>query len=123
MAVATIGVPRELSQHERRVALVPAAAAALIQHGLAVLVEHGAGDRAGYDDAAYVEAGAVIAESAAAIATQADVLATVGALSPELAGALSARHTLIGFHDPKTRMLFGDARKSLAQLVQDVQDV
>ena len=27
------------------------------------------------------------------------------------------------FHDPKTRMLFGDARKSLAQLVQDVQDV
>jgi NAD(P) transhydrogenase subunit alpha len=112
-----------LAQHERRVALVPAAAAALIQHGLAVLVEHGAGDRAGYDDAAYVEAGAVIAESAAAIATQADVLATVGALSPELAGALSARHTLIGFHDPKTRMLFGDARKSLAQLVQDVQDV
>jgi NAD/NADP transhydrogenase alpha subunit len=101
MAVATIGVPLELAQHERRVALVPAAAAALIQHGLAVLVEHGAGDRAGYDDAAYVEAGAVIAESAAAIATQADVLATVGALSPELAGA----------------------RKSLAQLVQDVQDV
>ena len=27
------------------------------------------------------------------------------------------------FHDPKTRMLFGDARKSLTQLVQDVQDV
>lgn len=100
MAVATIGVPRESAQHERRVALVPAAAAALIQHGLAVLVEHGAGDRAGYDDAAYVEAGAVIAESAAAIATQADVLATVGTLSPELAGAVSARHTLIGFHDP-----------------------
>ena len=67
MAVATIGVPRESAQHERRVALVPAAAAALIQHGLAVLVEHGAGDRAGYDDAAYVEAGAVIAESAAAM--------------------------------------------------------
>ena len=87
MAVATIGVPRESAQHERRVALVPAAAAALIQHGLAVVVEHGAGDRAGYDDAAYVEAGAVIAESAAAIAAQADVLATVGALSPELAGA------------------------------------
>ncbi len=27
------------------------------------------------------------------------------------------------FHDPKTRMLFGDARKSLTQLVQDVQAV
>jgi NAD(P) transhydrogenase subunit beta len=27
------------------------------------------------------------------------------------------------FHDPKTRLLFGDARKSLAQLVQDVQSV
>jgi NAD(P) transhydrogenase subunit beta len=27
------------------------------------------------------------------------------------------------FHDPRTRMLFGDARKSLAQLVQDVQAV
>ncbi len=27
------------------------------------------------------------------------------------------------FHDPKTRMLFGDARKSLAQLVQAVQAV
>jgi NAD(P) transhydrogenase subunit beta len=27
------------------------------------------------------------------------------------------------FHDPKTRMLFGDARKSLVQLVQEVQAV
>ncbi len=100
MVAAVIGVPRELHPHERRVALVPAATALLVQLGLGVLVETGAGAEAGYDDAAYQEAGATVVESADAIVAQADVLVTVGAIDPTLAAAVDGRHTLLGFHDP-----------------------
>ncbi len=51
----TVGVPRETYPGERRVALVPAGAAELVRAGLEVLVEQGAGERAGYPDDAYRE--------------------------------------------------------------------
>ena len=43
-----IGVPKELASGERRVALVPDIAAALVKNGLKVAVESGAGVSAGY---------------------------------------------------------------------------
>jgi NAD(P) transhydrogenase subunit alpha len=53
-----IGVPRETLPGERRVALVPAAVATLAGAGLEVRIEAGAGEPAGFSDAAYVEKGA-----------------------------------------------------------------
>jgi len=53
-----VGVPKESYPGERRVALVPVAVPNLIKAGLEVIVEAGAGDQAGYPDAAYVEKGA-----------------------------------------------------------------
>ena len=55
-----IGVPRETSPGERRVALVPESAKKLIQAGYQVVVEAGAGSAAGFPDAAYREAGATL---------------------------------------------------------------
>ena len=55
-----IGVPRETSPGERRVALVPESAKKLIQAGYQVAVEAGAGSAAGFPDAAYREAGATL---------------------------------------------------------------
>ena len=79
MAPAVIGVPSETIAHERRVALVPAAVAALVKADLSVIVETGAGTQAGYGDDAYQEAGATIVERADQIVAQANVIATVGA--------------------------------------------
>ena len=62
-----IGVPVEQFPGERRVALVPASIAPLKKAGLAVIVERGAGERAGFPDAAYLDKGAEIAASRAEV--------------------------------------------------------
>jgi alanine dehydrogenase len=59
-----VGVPRELKNHETRVALTPDTVAALIAAGHRVVVEASAGAGAGLTDAAYAGAGADITPSA-----------------------------------------------------------
>jgi NAD(P) transhydrogenase subunit alpha len=63
----TIGVPTEQFPGEHRVALVPASMAPLKKAGFDVLVERGAGARAGFPDRAYEEKGAQIAASRAEV--------------------------------------------------------
>ena len=58
-----VAVPRETHPGERRVALVPAAIAALVKAGLEVIVEAGAGQAAGHPDQQYVDKGAKIVPS------------------------------------------------------------
>ena len=55
-----IGVAREIKSHEYRVALTPAGARELVQHGHEVLVESTAGEGSAFADADYVRAGARI---------------------------------------------------------------
>jgi NAD(P) transhydrogenase subunit alpha len=62
-----VGVPREVVPGERRVALVPDTVHQLVEDGLEVLVQAGAGAEAGFDDAAYKEAGATVTDDAAAV--------------------------------------------------------
>ena len=72
-----VAVPKEITPRERRVALTPDAAAALVKGGLEILVESGAGDGAFHSDAAYEKAGARIAPDAATLYGQADVVLKV----------------------------------------------
>ncbi len=72
-----IGVPRETAAGERRVALVPDAAAALVKSGLEVLLERGAGEGAFHADAAYEQGGARIVPDAGALFDQADIVLKV----------------------------------------------
>jgi len=62
-----IGVPNEVERDERRVAATPESTKRLIEQGFEVLIESGAGQRAGFADADYQAAGAEIAADAAAI--------------------------------------------------------
>ncbi|MGE5028087.1 MAG: alanine dehydrogenase [Betaproteobacteria bacterium] len=62
-----IGVPREIKNHEYRVGLTPAGVRALADDGHQVLVESHAGERIGFGDALYQEAGAKIAATAAEV--------------------------------------------------------
>jgi NAD(P) transhydrogenase subunit alpha len=61
-----LGVPRETLNGERRVALTPEVAQKLISQGFRIQVETGAGAVAGYPDAAYAEAGALIGDASSA---------------------------------------------------------
>jgi H+-translocating NAD(P) transhydrogenase subunit alpha len=55
-----IGVVKENAAGERRVALTPLEAAAVIKTGHELVVETGAGQAAGFDDAAYTERGCAL---------------------------------------------------------------
>lgn len=63
--MVTIGLPAEVRDGERRVALDPAAVSMLTGDGLAVRVETGAGREAGFTDGDYQEAGARLVGDAA----------------------------------------------------------
>ncbi|ODS83577.1 MAG: alanine dehydrogenase [Cytophagaceae bacterium SCN 52-12] len=71
-----IGVPKEVSLQENRVALTPESAAILTRNGHRVWVEKGAGTGAHFADNEYTEAGAEILESADQI-FQADLILKV----------------------------------------------
>ena len=55
-----IGVPKEIKTDENRVAVTPAGAMELINHGHQVYVQHTAGKGSGFDDEDYIQAGAKI---------------------------------------------------------------
>lgn len=55
-----IGIPKEIKNNENRVGATPSGVKELIAHGHEVLVQHTAGEGSGFEDAAYVEAGATI---------------------------------------------------------------
>lgn len=102
-----IAVPREIVPGERRVALVPDVAARLVKEGAVVVVELGAGVRAGFTDDAYRAAGAVIAPDAPSTYADGDVILKVQrpvydeALSTHEVDMMRPGATLVCFLNPR----------------------
>jgi NAD(P) transhydrogenase subunit alpha len=57
-----VGIPRETTQGERRVALVPETVGKLATGGFELIVEQGAGEAASFPDDSYTEAGATVGD-------------------------------------------------------------
>ena len=55
-----IGIPKEISEVERRVSIVPKTAAQLIKDGYDVVIESGAGEASYFSDTEYEQAGTTI---------------------------------------------------------------
>jgi proton-translocating NAD(P)+ transhydrogenase subunit alpha len=91
-----LGVPREVVDGERRVALVPETVARL-RDGVEVIVEAGAGEAAGFTDEAYREAGAAIGDPWGA-----DVVVKVASPTSDEASRLRRGQALIAFLSPLT---------------------
>ena len=72
-----IGIPKEKKQDENRVALTPSNAEVWIKKGQEILLEAGAGTRAGYIDSAYEQVGAKIVQSREEIFATADIVLQV----------------------------------------------
>jgi alanine dehydrogenase len=72
-----VGVPREIKSDEYRVALLPVGAQLLCQDGHTVLVENEAGLGSGYDNEAYTQVGAQIADSAEEVFARSDMVVKV----------------------------------------------
>jgi len=107
-----LAVQKEIHPGERRVALVPGLVPDWTRAGLAVRVERGAGEAAGFPDEAYREKGAEIVDDRDALFREADVVLgvrTPGA-APEAGRAdlerLREGQVLAGFADPLGRPEF-----------------
>ncbi|NIP81132.1 MAG: alanine dehydrogenase, partial [Gemmatimonadetes bacterium] len=72
-----VGVPREIKPGENRVAMVPAGVHALTDRGHEVLVEAGAGEGSGFEDAAYEELGGRVVADADALWRDAEMIVKV----------------------------------------------
>jgi alanine dehydrogenase len=72
-----VGVPKEVKNHEYRVAMVPAGAKSLVADGHMVIVEASAGLGSGISDDEYVSAGALIRPTAEAVFAEADMIVKV----------------------------------------------
>eukprot|EP01059_Diplonema_ambulator_P006972 TRINITY_DN1653_c2_g1_i1.p1 TRINITY_DN1653_c2_g1~~TRINITY_DN1653_c2_g1_i1.p1 ORF type:complete len:1105 (+),score=393.82 TRINITY_DN1653_c2_g1_i1:66-3380(+) len=73
----TVGVPKEVFENEKRVAMSPASVASLVKNGYTVNVEKGAGAEADFPDSQYVEAGAKIVDNATALGS--DIVCKINA--------------------------------------------
>lgn len=89
-----IGIPKEISFQENRVALVPDAVALLVNNGHQVIVETNAGKMANFQDHDYSEAGAQIVYSAEEV-YKADIILKVAPPSPQEIEMMQQKQTLI----------------------------
>lgn len=84
----TIGVPKEVKDHETRVGLVPSGVTALRETGHRVLVQAGAGEGSTLSDAEYKDAGAEIRATAAEVWSGAELVVKVKEPQPSEYGFL-----------------------------------
>lgn len=89
-----IGIPKEISFQENRVALVPDAVALLVNNGHHIVVESNAGKMANFQDHDYSEAGAEIVYSAEEV-YKADIVLKVAPPSQQEIDMMQRNQTLI----------------------------
>jgi alanine dehydrogenase len=92
-----VGVPTEIKEDEYRVALTPAGARELAEHGHEVVLQAGAGEGSALADEAYTAQGATIVPDAAAVFEQAEMVLKVKEPQPPEVEMLGAGQTLFTF--------------------------
>jgi NAD(P) transhydrogenase subunit alpha len=90
-----VGIPRETTQGERRVALVPETVGKLAAAGFELVVEAGAGEAASFPDGEYTEAGATVGDP-----WDADAVVKVRKPSGDEVERLRSGRLLVGFLEP-----------------------
>ena len=106
-----IGAPKEVASGEARVAMTPQSAKDLQKLGHTCLIQKGAGEAAGFSDAAYKEAGVNVV-SGAAIWKDAEVVVKVQPATNAEASKLSDDQTLISFVYPVANEALMETAKS-----------
>jgi NAD(P) transhydrogenase subunit alpha len=97
-----VAVPKETVPGERRVAVTPDVASRLVKSKCAVSVQSGAGESAGFLDAAYAAAGATIESDANTLLGKADIVLKVQRPSAQEIAQLRSGGALIALLAPLT---------------------
>ncbi len=99
-----IGIPKEISEGERRVAIVPKMAAQLKKDGYDILVEADAGEATFFSDSEYEHAGATIVADAQSLYAEADIIMKIWPPQKGEVEMMKPGSTYIGFLAPISRL-------------------
>jgi alanine dehydrogenase len=94
-----IGIPKEMSFQENRIALTPLSVALLIEHGHQVIIESGAGNASNFMDFHYSEQGAQIIYDREAI-FKADIVIKIASPSLEEVNMMRPKQILLSSQQP-----------------------
>ncbi len=98
--MATIAILKEQANGERRVALDPATCGKLIGQNHSIKIQAGAGDAAGFNDAAYTKAGASLHNDASEVLADAELLLWLTPPDAQRLQTLPTGITLVGMMLP-----------------------
>jgi NAD(P) transhydrogenase subunit alpha len=107
-----IGAPKEIEPGEARVAMTPDSALQLQKLGYDCVIEAGAGEAAGFTDAAYEAAGVSVVKTAAALWKEADIVTKVRPPTTAEAKKFREGQLLISFFWPGQNEKMMEAAKS-----------
>jgi len=107
-----IAVPTETSVYETRVAATPETVKKFIAAGCEVVVQKGAGEQADLSDAAFVDAGAILADSFAIACQGADLVVKVRAPSYDELSQIPAGTAVAALFAPFANPLLQDYAKA-----------
>ena len=112
-----IGAPKEAAP-ETRVAMTPDSAKAIQKLGHECVIESGAGEAAGFNDASYAAAGVDVVDGPDALWSEADVIVKVNKPSEAEVARLDGDKTLISFFGPSDdNPLMEQARETGATVI------
>ncbi|MFT7131334.1 MAG: NAD(P) transhydrogenase subunit alpha [Cyclobacteriaceae bacterium] len=107
-----IAVPSETHANERRVALIPDAVKKLVRAGFEVVIESGAGLKAGFADSDFADAGATLSGDREALLGNADILLRVSKPALEDISKIKRGAIHISYLDPYNEATLVDAMAS-----------
>ncbi|MCP2519391.1 alanine dehydrogenase [Candidatus Aminicenantes bacterium AC-335-A11] len=93
-----IGIINESEKIENRVALIPASVSELVQKGHIVYFQSKAGERAGYSDEDYLEAGGKIVYTKEEVFGRAEIIHNISPLNDKECDLIKENTILFGFH-------------------------
>ena len=92
-----IGLPKEIKEHELRVAITPAGVKDLTESGHKVFVEKGAGEGSGFPDSNYLEAGAILLDEQHQVYDHAELIVKIKEPLPQEYPLLKEEHILFTY--------------------------
>jgi len=92
-----VGTPKEVKNNENRVGLIPSGVKALVDHGNTVFIEKSAGLGSGIEDREYVDAGAILCDTAAEVYAQSDMIVKVKEPLPQEYGLMQEGQILFTY--------------------------
>ena len=95
-----LGIPKEIRDGESRVGMIPRQMKEMTDSSHEVLVQSGAGEKAGFADSDYEDAGAKIVSGAKEVYEQADLVVKVNALTADEVDLLGENTAVVGMLAP-----------------------